>query len=76
MMFIFKLAIIENLRSLKYLLDQRLASVSDEVYMQILRDTLMHVCKCCQENVDFHLENIILVICSEQRKSTTFTNNR
>ncbi|CAF3362122.1 unnamed protein product [Rotaria sp. Silwood1] len=38
-----QLAIIENLRNLKYLLDQRLASVSDNEYREILRETLQHV---------------------------------
>ncbi|CAF2964306.1 unnamed protein product [Rotaria sp. Silwood2] len=38
-----QLAIIENLRNLKYLLDQRLASVSDDEYREILRETLQHV---------------------------------
>jgi hypothetical protein len=41
----YQLAIIENIRNLKYLLDQRLESVSDDVYRDILRDTLQHVCK-------------------------------
>jgi hypothetical protein len=43
--FLFQLAIIENIRNLKYLLDQRLENVSDDVYREILRDTLQHVCK-------------------------------
>ncbi|CAF4422430.1 unnamed protein product, partial [Rotaria magnacalcarata] len=33
-------AIIENLRSLKYLLDERLESLSDDEYREILRETL------------------------------------
>ncbi|CAF4859875.1 unnamed protein product, partial [Rotaria magnacalcarata] len=38
-------AIIENLRSLKYLLDERLESLSDDEYREILRETLGLVCK-------------------------------
>ncbi|CAF0909783.1 unnamed protein product [Rotaria sordida] len=38
-----QLVIIENIRNLKHLLDQRLASVSDDKYREILRETLQHV---------------------------------
>ena len=70
--FLLQLAIIENLRNLKELLDQRLASVSDDVYFEILRDTLQHV---CQYLMNISNVSIPLLLSSNQRQFTALASD-